>query len=139
VDISADALKVAEGNSCRLLTQEKRPAFIESDLFEKVEGCFDIIVSNPPYIRTAVIDTLMPEVKDHEPMQALDGLEDGLYFYRKIVEEAPAYLNKDGRLYFEIGHDQGAEVSAVMANAGFKQVRVVKDYAGLDRVVSGIY
>lgn len=138
VDISASALEVAEQNACKLLAQEKRPTFIESDLFEKVEGTFDIIVSNPPYIRTAVIDTLMPEVKDHEPMQALDGSTDGLFFYRKIVEEAPTYLNKGGRLYFEIGYDQGAEVSALMESAGFTQVRVIKDYAGLDRVVSGV-
>lgn len=138
VDISASALEVAEQNACKLLAQEKRPTFIESDLFEKVEGTFDIIVSNPPYIRTAVIDTLMPEVKDHEPMQALDGTEDGLFFYRKIVKEAPVYLKKGGRLYFEIGYDQGTEVSELMENAGFMQVRVIKDYAGLDRVVSGV-
>ena len=138
-DISAQALKVAEKNAEKLLSQEKRPTFAESDLFEKVNGTFDIIVSNPPYIRTAVIDTLMPEVKEHEPMSALDGFEDGLFFYRRIVEEAPKYLNKGGRLYFEIGHDQSAEVSALMTEAGFKQVRVVKDYAGLDRVVCGSY
>lgn len=138
-DISASALKVAEQNACKLLPQEKRPTFIESDLFEQVEGTFDIIVSNPPYIKTAVIDTLMPEVKDHEPMQALDGTEDGLFFYRKIVDAASAHLNRGGRLYFEIGHDQGAEVSALMESAGFTQVRVIKDYAGLDRVVRGNY
>ena len=138
-DISVSALKVAEQNAFKLLPEEKQPTFIESDLFEKVEGTFDIIVSNPPYIRTAVIDTLMPEVKDHEPMNALDGYEDGLFFYRKIVEEVPGYLKKGGRLYFEIGHDQGAEVSALLTEAGFNQVRVIKDYAGLDRVVSGIY
>lgn len=138
VDISVNALEVAGKNAQTILPEEKRPTFIESNLFEKVEGTFDIIVSNPPYIRTAVIDTLMPEVKDHEPMQALDGDEDGLFFYRRIVEEASKYLNKGGRLYFEIGHDQGSEVSAMLEEAGFKQVRVVKDYAGLDRVVCGI-
>lgn len=138
VDISVNALEVAGKNAQTILAEEKRPTFIESNLFEKVEGTFDIIVSNPPYIRTAVIDTLMPEVKDHEPMQALDGDEDGLFFYRRIVEEASKYLNKGGRLYFEIGHDQGSEVSAMLEEAGFKQVRVVKDYAGLDRVVCGI-
>lgn len=137
-DISANALKVAEKNAQNILPEEKRPTFVESNLFEKVEGTFDIIVSNPPYIRTAIIDTLMPEVKDHEPMQALDGSPDGLFFYRKIVKEAPKYLNKCGRLYFEIGHDQGEEVSALMTDAGFWQVRVIKDYAGLDRVVCGL-
>ena len=138
VDISSAALAVAKENANKLLPEEKRPVFVESNLFEAVEGTFDIIVSNPPYIRTKVIETLMPEVKDFEPMQALDGYEDGLYFYRRIVEEAGEYLNKDGRLYFEIGHDQGAEVSELMKSAGYEQVRVVKDYAGLDRVVCGV-
>lgn len=137
VDISASALKVANTNAEKLLPEEKRPVFVESNLFDVVEGRFDIIVSNPPYIRTEVINTLMPEVKDFEPMQALDGYEDGLFFYRRITEEAPAYLNKGGRLYFEIGHDQGEEVSALLKKAGFEQIRVVKDYAGLDRVVCG--
>lgn len=138
VDISSAALAVAKENANKLLPEEKRPVFVESNLFEAVEGTFDIIVSNPPYIRTKVIENLMPEVKDYEPMQALDGYEDGLYFYRRIVEEAGEYLNKDGRLYFEIGHDQGAEVSDLMKNAGYEQVRVIKDYAGLDRVVCGV-
>ena len=80
----------------------------------------------------------MPEVRLHEPMQALDGTEDGLFFYRRIVEEAPAYLTKEGRLYFEIGHDQGEDVSELLEKAGFSDIRVVKDYAGLDRVVYGI-
>ena len=138
VDISSAALAVAKENANKLLPEEKRPVFVESNLFEAVEGTFDIIVSNPPYIRTKVIENLMPEVKDYEPMQALDGYEDGLYFYRRIVEEAGEYLNKDGRLYFEIGHDQGAEVSELMKSAGYELVRVVKDYAGLDRVVCGV-
>lgn len=138
VDISSAALAVAKENATKLLPEEKRPVFVESNLFEAVEGTFDIIVSNPPYIRTEVIGTLMPEVKDFEPMQALDGYNDGLYFYRRIVEESPDYLNKGGRLYFEIGHDQGEEVSALLERAGFEQVRVIKDYAGLDRVVCGI-
>lgn len=138
VDISSAALAVAKENANKLLPEEKRPVFVESNLFEAVEGTFDIIVSNPPYIRTKVIETLMPEVKDFEPMQALDGYEDGLYFYRRIVEEAGGYLNKDGRLYFEIGHDQGIEVSELMKSAGYEQVRVIKDYAGLDRVVCGV-
>ncbi|MBQ9142301.1 MAG: peptide chain release factor N(5)-glutamine methyltransferase [Lachnospiraceae bacterium] len=138
VDISVEALKVACGNGEALLPEEKRPRWVESNLFEKVEVRFDIIVSNPPYIRTEVIDTLMPEVRLHEPIQALDGTEDGLFFYRRIVEEAPSYLIREGRLYFEIGHDQAKEVSALMEKAGFSDIRVVKDYAGLDRVVCGI-
>ena len=138
VDISPEALEKARENARKLLAEEKQPRFVESNLFEAVEGTFDIIVSNPPYIRTKVIETLMPEVKDHEPMQALDGEEDGLFFYRRIVEEAPRYWNKGGILYFEIGHDQGVDVSDLLRNAGFEQVRVVKDYAGLDRVVCGV-
>ena len=135
VDISSMALQTAEENGKKLLAEEKRPVWLESNLFEKVEGKFDIIVSNPPYIRSDVIDTLMPEVKDHEPMNALDGTEDGLYFYREIVKQAPEYLKKEGKLYFEIGHDQGADVSELLRQAGYKEIHVVKDYAGLDRVV----
>ena len=135
VDISPLALQKAEENGNNLLPEEKRPVWLESNLFDKVEGKFDVIVSNPPYIRSDVIETLMPEVKDHEPINALDGTEDGLYFYREIVRQAPKYLKKEGRLYFEIGHDQGADVSELLRQAGFKEIHVVKDYAGLDRVV----
>lgn len=111
--------------------------FIQSNLFENVTGKYDVIVSNPPYIASAVIPTLMPEVRDHEPMLALDGTEDGLFFYRKIVNEGREYLTRGGRLYFEIGYDQADAVSELMKNAGFADVTVVKDYAGLDRVVYG--
>ena len=81
----------------------------------------------------------MPEVREHEPMLALDGKEDGLYFYRRIVSESSAYLNGGGMLYFEIGYDQAAEVSTLMEEAGFTEIQVVKDYAGLDRVVYGTW
>lgn len=134
-DISPKALETAEENGKNLLSEEKQPTWLESNLFEKVEGKFDIIVSNPPYIRSDVIDTLMPEVKDYEPMNALDGRSDGLYFYREIVALAPEYLKKEGKIYFEIGHDQGLEVSGLLEQAGFRDIHVVKDYAGLDRVV----
>lgn len=135
VDISEEALKVARENAQRLGLKAE---FVQGDLFEPVpEKKFDMIVSNPPYIETAVIETLMPEVRDHEPMQALDGMEDGLFFYRKIVEKAPAFLTKGGWLLFEIGHNQGEAVSKLMTVQGFKEVEVVKDYTGLDRVVLG--
>ena len=116
-DISAEALEVAKQNAARLLEGEIRSIpdmdgvheieLIKSDLFENISGQFDIIVSNPPYIQTSVIDTLMPEVRDHEPRLALDGSEDGLLFYRKIVQESVIYLKQGGMLFFEIGYDQG--------------------------------
>ena len=136
VDVSEEALGVAWKNA----EQNKvEPLFLQSDLFENVTGRYDVIVSNPPYIRTAVIDKLQEEVKLHDPWIALDGKEDGLYFYRKIIEESSNYLKLHGRLYFEIGHDQGNEVKRLMEENGFDQVTVKKDLAGLDRVVWGVY
>ncbi|MBQ2986721.1 MAG: peptide chain release factor N(5)-glutamine methyltransferase [Tyzzerella sp.] len=136
VDISEEALKVAKQNAEKL---EVNARFISSDLFCDVEGKYDVIVSNPPYIRTSVIEELKEEVKFHDPFIALDGKEDGLYFYRRIVEDSPKYLKKGGKLYFEIGHDQGEDVSKLMKDAGFVDVTVKKDLAGLDRVVFGMY
>ena len=95
--------------------------------------------SNPPYIRTAVIEELKEEVRCHDPILALDGKEDGLYFYRKLIEQSPMYLKKGGMLYFEIGHDQGQDVKCLMEKAGFEDVMMKKDLAGLDRVVFGVY
>lgn len=135
-DISEDALKVAEKNRAKMHVAAN---LIQSDLFERVEGKYDVIVSNPPYIRTAVIEELKEEVKCHDPFIALDGKEDGLYFYREIVEKSRAFLKTGGKLYFEIGHDQGEDVKSLMENAGFVDVIVKKDLAGLDRVVSGMY
>ena len=136
VDISEEALKLACRNAEKLGVDA---GFIHGDLFSNVEGKYDVIVSNPPYIRTAVIEELKEEVKYHDPFLALDGKEDGLYFYRRIVEKSVQYLNAGGRLYFEIGHDQGEAVSSLMKEAGFSEVTVKKDLAGLDRVVFGVY
>ena len=163
-DISGEALAVARGNAERLLgasactwmrdgtevldgcgaddppcaeDRQGRISFIESDLFHGIEGRFDIIVSNPPYIRSGEIPGLMPEVREHEPVLALDGGEDGLAFYRRIVEGCRAHLCGGGMLFLEIGYDQGEAVSGLLAEAGFLEVAVVKDYAGLDRVVCG--
>ena len=97
---------------------------------------FDIIVSNPPYIPSDVIKTLMPEVKEYEPVSALDGDADGLKFYRKIIENAEKYLTRQGQIFFEIGCEQGGEVSALLEAHGFSDIRIIKDLAGLDRVVS---
>ena len=139
VDLSAEALEVAGRNVLKVLTPEKaeHAHFLQSDLFEKVEGKFEIIVSNPPYIASAEVEKLMPEVRDHEPRMALDGTEDGLYFYRRIIEEAGKHLVSSGMLFFEIGYDQGQAVSELMRTEGYCDVEVVQDYAGLDRVVFG--
>ena len=141
VDLSAEALEVAGRNVLKVLTPEKaeHAHFLQSDLFEKVEGKFEIIVSNPPYIASAEVEKLMPEVRDHEPRMALDGTEDGLYFYRRIIEEAGKHLVSSGMLFFEIGYDQGQAVSELMRTEGYREVQVVQDYAGLDRVVFGTY
>lgn len=154
IDLSGEALKVARENAERLQIDA---TFLEGDLFSPFEKnasgngeaetlepdrtahkLFDMIVSNPPYIETAVIDTLMPEVREHEPLCALDGREDGLYFYRRIVAEAPCYMRRGAYLIFEIGCDQGDAVVSLMQAAGFAQIEVFKDYAGLDRVVCGV-
>lgn len=141
VDLSAEALEVAGRNVLKVLTPEKaeHAHFLQSDLFEKVEGKFEIIVSNPPYIASAEVEKLMPEVRDHEPRMALDGTEDGLYLYRRIIEEAGKHLVSSGMLFFEIGYDQGQAVSELMRTEGYCDVQVVQDYAGLDRVVLGTY
>lgn len=135
VDLSREALQVAEENASK---QKVGAVFAESDLFDKVEGTYDIIVSNPPYIRTSVIKELQEEVKLHDPYAALDGKEDGLFFYREIIKKSKEYLKKGGRLYFEIGYDQGEDVKKLMEEAGFSEVTVKKDLAGLDRVVFGV-
>ena len=139
VDLSAEALEVAGRNVLKVLTPEKaeHAHFLQSDLFEKVEGKFEIIVSNPPYIASAEVEKLMPEVREHEPILALDGMEDGLYFYRKIVAQAGEHLEQGGWLCFEIGYDQGEALKEMMTEAGYGQVKIIKDLAGLDRVAIG--
>ena len=133
-DHSAAALEVARENAQKLQTEAE---FIQSDLFEQVEGKYDMLVSNPPYIQTQVIEELMPEVREHEPRLALDGMADGLYYYRSILSQCREYLNPGADLLFEIGADQGEAVSGLLLKAGFTGIQVVKDLAGLDRVVLG--
>lgn len=135
VDLSEKALNVARINGRNLGIQAE---WIHSNLFDKVQGKYDMIVSNPPYIKTSVIGELMDEVKYHEPKMALDGREDGLYFYRAMIREAEEYLNQGGILAFEIGYDQGESVSRLMREQGYSQVQVIPDLAGLDRCVTGI-
>ncbi len=133
-DISKQALLVAKENA-RL--HELDAEWVRSSLFDNITGSFDVIVSNPPYIASEQILSLMPEVSRFEPMQALDGGADGLDFYRTIICEAPAYLKENGWLLFEIGYDQGEAVRTLMHEAGFEGVLVIKDLAGNDRVVRG--
>ena len=135
-DVSEEALKVARENGRRLGVPV---TWIQSDLFAKIpeEEKYDVIVSIPPSIETAVIDTLQEEVRLHDPYIALDGKEDGLYFYRRIISEAGKYLKTQGKLMFEIGCDQAESVEELMKNAGYEQITVKKDLAGLDRVVYG--
>lgn len=135
-DISEKALAVARENAGKHHTDA---LFVCGDLFEKISGRYGMIVSNPPYIRTAEIDRLQEEVRTYDPVCALDGKEDGLYFYRRIVNECGQYLERNGVLIFEIGYDQARAVTELMEEAGFSDIRVIKDLAGLDRVVSGRY
>ncbi len=139
-DLSEEALKVAERNA---KAHQKEIIFRQGNLFtalpQSEAGTFDIITSNPPYIPTAVIATLEPEVREHEPMMALDGTEDGLKFYRQIAKKAGTWLKLGGVIYLEIGYDQGEAVSGLLREAGFDKVRVVKDLPGKDRVVCGIW
>lgn len=133
-DISEGALCVAEKNAKALRADV---AFMRSDLFEKVEGQYDCIVSNPPYIKSGEIQELMPEVRDHEPECALDGMADGLYFYREIVKEAKRFLKRGGWLLFETGYDQGREVAELLRQEAYEEIEIKKDLAGLPRVVFG--
>lgn len=135
-DISRSALRIAEANRMRY---QAKVSFVESDLFEKLDGKFDMIVSNPPYIRTNVIAELEEEVRCHDPILALDGREDGLYFYRRIIREAEGFLSDGGLLLLEIGYDQKRAVTALLESRGFEEIHVLKDLTGLDRVVTGRY
>ena len=145
-DLSKEALKVARKN-CESLLGREQGAFcpvelVHGDLFEALgtKGAkFDLLVANPPYIPTQAILRLEPEVRDFEPRMALDGREDGLEFYRRIVAECGKYLNKGAAIYLEIGCDQAEEVGVLLERHGFKALRVLRDGAGLDRVVAAIY
>ena len=146
-DISDDALRLAEDNRKKLRADVK---VLKSDLFEAFEPLvaengeipendrFDLIISNPPYIRTKAINNLIKDVRDFEPRLALDGSMDGLDFYRRIIKDARRFLKEDGRLAFEIGSDQYMTVSDLMKKEGFKHIKKLKDMSGLDRVVSGV-
>lgn len=135
-DISGAALKVAAKNG---ESNQACVEWIQGDLFEHINKTYDIIVSNPPYIESRELDKLMPEVKDHEPRLALDGSEDGLYYYRRLAAEGGKFLTPNGRLFLEIGCSQGEAVGKILEYNGFSQICVKKDLCGLDRVVTGVY
>lgn len=131
VDISSPALTVAKKNA---KLNEVDVKFIKSDLFENVTDKYDMIVSNPPYIRKEDMKTLQKEVK-REPKKALDGGENGLDFYDKILLEAKKYLNSNGVILFEIGYDQAKEITELAKKYNYKKVKKVKDLSGNDRVL----
>lgn len=137
-DISGEALDVARENAVRLGISAE---FVQGDLFEHIASGtqFDLIVSNPPYIPTGVIDSLQEEVRLYDPRIALDGKEDGLFFYRRITGESISYLKRNGWLLLEIGCEQAGAVCRLMEEAGYDNIMVKKDLAGLDRVVMGMY
>lgn len=132
LDISSYAINNTAINKKNLKSNIK---ILESDLFDKVSGKFDLIYSNPPYIKSSEIENLQLEVKDHEPRLALDGGIDGLYFYREIIKEAPNYLNNNGFLVFEIGYDEAEDISLIMEK-NF-DTKIYKDLNNLDRVIVG--
>ena len=139
-DISEEALKVAKKNAEALLGEETKIRFRHTDMFsafDEDKDKFDIIVSNPPYIPSDVIEELEPEVRDFEPRSALDGTADGLFFYELLARECGSYLKENGAVYFEIGHDQGEAVEMLLKTHGFIDTKVIKDLAGNDRVVCG--
>ncbi|MCR5301911.1 MAG: peptide chain release factor N(5)-glutamine methyltransferase [Lachnospiraceae bacterium] len=145
-DISAKAIETAKINLQRLESGGElnggTARFLEGDLFDALtdpDQRFDVIISNPPYIRSSDIETLMSEVRDHEPRTALDGGDDGLIFYRRIAEGTPRRLVRYGRIFLEIGYDQAEDVKTILTDAGFSDIEVVKDYSSNDRVVTAKY
>lgn len=137
VDISPQALAYAGRNAEYNAIRNVR--FLEGDLFGPVQGRrFSCITANPPYIRTADIGRLQVEIRAHEPLGALDGGPDGLEYYRRILAEAPRYLEPGGLLIMELGYDQSDEISALAAARGFRDIRCVPDYAGIPRVFLGL-
>lgn len=133
-DVSEGALDVAKKNAWSLGASVR---LIQSDIFENVQDTYDYIISNPPYIPSCVIEGLMPEVREYEPRIALDGTEDGLFFYRTIAEDAVGYLRPGGWLLFEIGQEQGDALLSILKEQGFEDTEIKKDLAGLDRIAVG--
>ena len=133
-DVSKQALLVAKENA---KLHDVDADWIRGNLFDNITEKYDVIVSNPPYIRSREVLNLMPEVQQFEPLEALDGGEDGLDFYRKIVADTHRHLVPGGLLAFEIGYDQGQALTALLKKAGYRNIEILKDLAGLDRVALG--
>ena len=133
-DISDKALEVAKKNA--ELLKASKVKFVKGDLFENITGSFDIIVSNPPYIETHIIEKLEPEVRDYIPRLALDGDKDGLKFYKNITKKTIKYLNKNARIFYEIGYNQSEAVADILLENGFGEIKIIKDFSGLDRIVT---
>lgn len=140
VDISKEALRIAQLNA-NINAVNNRIDFIESNLFENIDSKYennvDLIISNPPYIPKEAINNLMVEVKDYEPLGALDGGNDGLDFYRKISKQAVRYLKPRGYILFEVGHNQSNDVKQILENHEFINIKIIKDLSGINRVVYG--
>ncbi len=133
-DVSEDALELARENA---QANHANVRFMQSDMFTRIRGYFDVIVSNPPYIPTDVVETLQREVKDHEPRLALDGGEDGLDYYRRIAKSGPKYLQKGGMIILEVGDGQASDVARLFTDAEY--TIIIKDMMGKDRFVKAIY
>jgi|LGVE01.1.fsa_nt_gb release factor glutamine methyltransferase len=137
VDISETAIEIATKNA-ELIGVKDRIKYVKSDIFENINETFDVIVSNPPYIPTKVIDGLQKELF-HEPKIALDGGQDGYDFYRRIINESPEYFNDSGILAFEVGHDQSQTIKGLLESSGFIDVEIHRDLSGIERVVMARY
>lgn len=133
-DISLEALEVAKRNAGNFNIKVN---FICSDLFNQIKDSFDIIVSNPPYIESSDIEKLEPEIKDWEPIIALDGGADGYYFYRSIISQSKKHLNENGKLFLEIGYNQSNYLKTLLEKHGFRDIKIIKDLSGINRVISG--
>lgn len=137
VDISEEAIAIAKKNAINLGVKD-RVKYVKSDVFENINETFDVIVSNPPYIPTEVIEGLQKELF-HEPHIALDGGKDGYDFYRRIIKESPEYFGAEGMLAFEVGHDQAQMIKQLLEGSGFKDVEIHCDLSGIERVVLARY
>lgn len=131
-DISEQALEVAKNNARKYHCNIE---WMQSNLFSNLTGTYDMIIANPPYIAREEIKSLMPEVKEHEPILALDGGVDGLFFYREIIKNLPLYLKPHGKVFLEIGWDQAEQVSQLLQEQGFQKIRKYQDLAGKDRLI----